>query len=138
MAFLLLVSTTGLSIDMHFCQDQLKSISFIGKATSCHEKQSSSTCHNTKNSCQHKSDCENKNDGDDCCHNEDIVIEKTNFDATSQQIAVNHEIQFDFLAAYVSVFVFNYTFDRKTQPFKNYKTPLPDRDIRILYQTFII
>ena len=74
MAFMLLLSSTGFAMDVHYCQDQLKSISLIGKAKSCHEKQETPPCH-------HKKDSLSKAEKDNCCHNETVVIEKSDLDA---------------------------------------------------------
>lgn len=38
MAILLLTSSVSFAVDMHFCKGELKSISFWGKAPSCHEQ----------------------------------------------------------------------------------------------------
>jgi len=46
-AMAIFLSTTGLSIDMHFCQDHLKSISFFGDAKSCVEKMANCQKHDT-------------------------------------------------------------------------------------------
>ena len=41
LALMIFTSSTGLSIDMHFCQGHLRSLSFIGDAKSCVEKANS-------------------------------------------------------------------------------------------------
>ena len=139
MALLMLLSSTGFSMDLHYCQDQLKSISLFGKAKSCHEKQATSPCHQAKKSCRHQeNDGVNKAEKDNCCHNETVVIEKSDLDATPTQLATVQDIQLDFVAAFIAVYVFNYIVRADFQPFAQYKPPLPDRDIQVLYQTFLI
>ena len=138
MALLMMLSSTGFSMDIHYCQDQLKGISLFGKAKSCHEKQETPPCHQTKKSCHHKEDGISKADKDNCCHNEAVVIEKSDLDATATQIATLQDIHLDFVAALIAVYVFNYDVQVDYQSYVQYKPPLPDRDVQILYQTFLI
>jgi len=138
MALLIMLSSTGFSMDVHYCQDQLKSVSLFGKAKSCHEKQSTLACHQTKKSCHQEEDGISKADKDNCCHNEAVVIEKSDLDATATQIATLQDIHLDFVAALIAVYVFNYDVQVDYQSYVQYKPPLPDRDVQILYQTFLI
>ena len=138
MALLMLLSSTGFSMDAHYCQGQLKGVSFLGKAKSCHDIQATPSCHKTKKTCQHKEENLSQEEKDNCCSNESIVVEKSDVDATSPQIASASDIQLDFVAAFVAVYVFNYHVEANVQPFFQYKPPIPDRDIQILYQTFLI
>lgn len=138
MALLMLLSSTGFSMDMHYCQDQLKGISLIGKAKSCHDRQETPPCHKTKKTCHHTEENLSQAEQDNCCHNETVVIEKSDLDATPTQIATSQDIQLDFVAAFIAVYVFNYSVHAVFQPYAKYKPPLPDRDIQVLYQTFLI
>jgi hypothetical protein len=74
MAFLLLVSTSGLTMDMHFCEGHIKRINFIGKAQSCQElAQKMKSCCASKNSSKKiKSSCLSKNHDKGCCNNNSI------------------------------------------------------------------
>ena len=145
MALLMLIASTGFSMDIHYCQDQIRGISFFGKAKSCHEKQKTPPCHKTKTRltdgqefCHHKEDGVSKAEKDNCCHNETIVIEKSDLDATLTYLTTVHDIQLDFVAAFISVYVFNNSVLAVYQPYALYKPPLPDRDIQVLYQTFLL
>ncbi len=75
MAFLVFLSTAGLSIDMHFCNNQLKGVSLIGKAANCHEKESH--CKNSKKACHQKKNHESNSAlaKDDCCNNEHFILQ---------------------------------------------------------------
>ncbi|MFT5168902.1 MAG: hypothetical protein ACI8P3_004147 [Saprospiraceae bacterium] len=72
MAGLVFLTSTGFTIDVHYCQDKIKRISFIGKAKTCQEvaachkageKKAVKSCHNQNISCgeklSHKGCCEN-------------------------------------------------------------------------------
>ena len=145
MALLMLLSSTGYAMDIHYCQDQLENISLFGKSESCHEKQKTPTCHQTKTSltdgqesCHNKEDDVSKTAEDNCCHNESFLIEKPDLDATPTQSTTVQNIQLDVVAAFIAVYVFNYGIEADYQPFAQYKPPLPDRDVQVLYQTFLI
>ncbi len=134
----MLLSSIGISMDVHYCQDQLKGISLFGKAKSCHKKQETPHCHQTEKSCYDKEYGNSNADKDNCCHNETVVIEKSDLDATPTQLATVQDIQLDFVAAFIAVYVFNYNVRADFQPYAQYKPPLPDRDVQVLYQTFLI
>ena len=138
LASLMLLFSTGFSMDVHYCQDQLKGVSFIGKAKSCHERQEKPSCHKTKMVCHTQNDSITNNAQDNCCHNEKLVIKKAEVNATSPQLVSEKNIQFDFVFAFVVVFIQQYIVQMQVQPYEHYKPPLPDRDVLILYQTFLI
>lgn len=139
MALLMILSSTGVSIDAHYCQDQLRGISLFGEVKSCHDKQEIPPCHQTKKTCHRKEDGVGKTDNDNCCHNETVIIEKSDSDASNIPIATAQDIQLEFVAAFVAVYILNYTAPTEYQNFVQYKPPLPDRgDVQVLYQTFLI
>ena len=139
MAFLMFTTSVGFAVDIHYCQGQLKSISFLGKAKSCHEM---SDATQMKNCPQHKKMLEqNKNcslDNKDCCGNktfhfqsdQDKVVQTYDF-------AVNKQLQ-QFVAVYVLVFFSNNLVETDTSPFNSYKPPLVFEDILVLIQSFLL
>ena len=137
MAMLMLISSTGFSMDIHYCQNKLAGISFFGKADCCAKAAKTKPCHSQQTKAT-TGVCKAEKDG--CCRNESIIIKKADFDATSAQYVAVHNIQFDFIAVPVS-FALNLT-DYNVQldvlPFDQYKPPLPDRDFQVLYQIFLI
>ena len=71
------VSSTGFSIDFHYCQGQVKSFSLIGKAKSCHEqaeknhcKKKLKACHADQSNSKKIKQCKK-----DCCSNKTIKFE---------------------------------------------------------------
>ncbi len=132
MALLILISSTGFSMDVHFCQNQVAGISFFGKASCCKKEMNSKSCHSLQAKNQ---------DGikkDKCCHDETLVIQKTDVDATGPQYITFNDIQLDFVAVPLGVYLNNYIEQLDVESFDQYKPPLPDRDIQVLYQTFLI
>ena len=138
LALLVFLTTTGFTLDIHYCQDQLKSISFIGEAKNCHEAQSTKRCGKQTKKCQHSEDAD-KSDLDNCCHNERITIDKSEIEATQPQVVSTEKISLQFIANFITVFIDENSNDFRPQSFKPDKPPpLPDRDILVLYQTFLI
>ncbi len=136
LAFLMFFTSTGLSLDMHYCQGQLKSISFIGKAKSCHEKESH--CKKHKASCQSLNQNTKESSDNSCCNNKTVTVQLDveYIDAQAPTIDLN---SFQFLVAYTNVFVVkNNIYSTSTIPFQNYKPPLLTRDIPVLIQSFLI
>lgn len=138
MAVFLLLSSTGLSLDIHYCQDNIRGISLVGTTKSCHDKGVSSACHKSKKSCHKTSDKVDNAEKDNCCHNESIVIESSDIDASSPHIASIQEVKFEFVAALIAIYIFNYNETTDVQSYVQYHPPLPDRDIQVLYQSFLI
>lgn len=138
MALLMLLTSTGYSVDVHYCQDKLKGVSLLGVAKSCHEKQKTPPCHKSNKSCQHQFSKLKQLDNDDCCHNETVVIEKSDLDATPTQLGTFQDLQLDFMAAFLAAYIFKSSVQANYQPNAQHKPPLPDRDIQVLYQTFLI
>jgi len=135
MAFLMLVSSTGFSIDLHYCQGNLKSFSLLGEAKSCHEMAKAKHCSKMKKACHAPKTTHCKKD---CCSNKKIEISA---DEDAQKIQVEHLSlkQIKFVTAFVKTFVLGDTdLSRQFIPHLNYKPPLLNRDIPILIQSFLL
>ncbi len=112
LSLLLLVSTTGLTIDKHYYGESLISISVMHKAESCCE-----------------GPCK-------CCHNESTQIKVKEYFLSSEisknnyifSIVINLFEQISFTDIYNNQF---------TQKFITYKLPLLLCDIPILFQSFL-
>ena len=68
MAFLMFFTSIGFSMDIHYCQGHLKSISLLGKAKNCHDIQAmkSDHCKKTKTSCNHGTDKISQKEAEGC------------------------------------------------------------------------
>ena len=140
LAILLLVSSTGYSIDLHFCQGQFQTFNLYGKAKKCHDNKKVSPCHaSTKPVCQPSEDllsAAGENSG--CCRNQQVEIEASVRDVISTELISLPDIDFSPITVLISADQdpsesFNY---RVSYPV--YKPPNPERDIQILYQTLLI
>lgn len=77
MALLLMVNTSGLTMDMHFCQGDLKRVNFIGKAKSCAEVLAClKKCGKELPACHKSTNSEKSSNGhDDCCDNDQVLLD---------------------------------------------------------------
>ncbi|VAV82441.1 hypothetical protein MNBD_BACTEROID02-1455 [hydrothermal vent metagenome] len=126
LAFLVLFSTMSLTINEHYCGDILVDITVFTNVNSCgmdmHSSETNSQNIITKNQ---------------CCNNEHIVKKgqdelniSTNSLSFDQQLFVA-----SFIYSYINLFE---GLDNKITPFKDYSPPIVNKDIQVLYQTFLI
>lgn len=126
LAFVVLLSTTSFTVDMHYCGDFLVDTGVFSKAETCgmeEEKPSSNETSEFKKSC-----CSNEQifiDGQEelRVNSVDITIEKQQLFATA------------FLATYINLFEVS---DKYLIPYKEYSPPKLIENTRILNQVFRI
>jgi len=142
MAFLMLLSSTGFSIDLHYCQGNVKSFSFFGKAKSCHVEVNESHCSKKKKACHMTApSMEQEQSGDckkDCCSNKSFEI-SPDIDAEKIQIERLTIPQLQFVSVFVEVFILGHADLSKLHiPHLNYIPPILNRDIPIFIQSFLL
>jgi hypothetical protein len=131
LALLIFVSSTGFTINSHFCKDQLKDIRVFFKADDCYKKyyaqKTKKACHVKKQSCENN-----------CCKN------------TSEYYKLDLDQQlnsFDFkafespqlIATLWVILNFKLTItDSKSTDYLNYKPPLIVSDLPVDLQTFLL
>jgi len=140
-------------MDMHYCQNEIQSVSVFGKAKAC-DKMADHNCDNSNQEC-HKADetkskdaslksCHSQMSGEksekDCCQNKSIQIDNLDEDSLSVQITSFGLSQIQFVVAFVSSF---YTDSDLIQAFPfnrflTYNPPLIEKDIQVLFQSFLI
>ena len=133
MAFLLLVSSSGISMDVHFCQGKFKRANFLGKAKTCEQV----------NDCLKKCGKEVKSchsDGQDedhkgCCENQSFQLD-LDFDSGDIISSDLSKIQKQFLTAFTYIYVLNLVPAERNPKFTSYIPPPLEKDISILFQVF--
>jgi hypothetical protein len=138
MAVLLLTSSVSFAVDMHFCKGELKSISFWGKAPSCHEQAATQiTCphHRKMMADKGKAALEKPN----CCDNHTVQVEAEH----ERQTQASGELELkpgsqQFLLAYTWAFLLPQPATRASTLHQHYKPPLIYRDIPVLTQFFLL
>lgn len=139
LAFLVFTTSAGFSIDMHFCQHQLKSISFFGKAKTCHEKSQAAPMKN----CPHHSKVVTEKEGctedKDCCNNKTLHFQSDqDQQVQTSDFLINKQFQ-KFAIAYVAVFFVNdSSIESDASTYAQYKPPLISRDIPVLFESFLL
>ncbi len=126
MVVLVLFSTLSLTINMHFCGDNLIDFALFQSADTCEMDTT-----NTQN------DCDGNQMANSCCSDEIIHLEgqdaiKSSFDKSINQ---QEDVVVFFFLTYFNIFEVKV---EKTIPYLNYKPPLLTGDKQALHQTFLI
>jgi len=136
MAIMMFATSVNLAIDMHYCQGQLKSVSFFGKAKNCHEIMAQSSCPHHQKMMVEKEGC--SKDDKNCCESKSIQIESDNDQILSvSKFVSNQELQ-QFVVAFVKVFFQNFSIEKENNVFTSYKSPQITRDTYVLFETFLL
>jgi hypothetical protein len=138
LAALILTSSVSFAVDMHFCKGQLKSISFWGKAPSCHEQAAAKiTCPHHRKMMLEKGEAALEKSN--CCDNHTVQVEADHErqTQTAAELELNSSLQY-FLIAYTHSLLPAEDIARTPAPYLNYKPPLIPRDIPVLTQSFLL
>lgn len=127
MAFVVLFTTMSFTVDMHYCGDSLVDFSVFTKAEGCGMEKAQLAKSSENPSMTSTS----------CCTDKQIVKVgsddlKTSFDKLTfeQQTFVA-----TFFYTYINLFE---GLDKNVVPFKDYSPPYVERNIQILYETYLI
>lgn len=136
LAALVFVSSLSCTVDFHYCQGQLKSFSFVGKAKNCHEMPSkmASCSHYKSNKTEDTSCSEDKN----CCNNNSINFES---DLDDQILIIDYiDAKFQSVVKPVSILILtNLRCENENENhFAHYKPPLIQRDISVLFESLLL
>jgi hypothetical protein len=125
LAFILYLSTAGISVHSHYCKNELKDISFWLKAESCHS---------VEKTCPHHPPQEDENERD-CCDNQ-VTFEKVDTDLIN--MIVDQGPAVDFVPAYLPHSL-NIEFINSNDllAYKRYRPPPRQIPLHIQYQTFL-
>jgi len=138
MALLMFLTSTGLSIDMHFCGDHLKSFNLFGKAKNCYEL---AGVQPTK--CDVPQKAQTTNTGcsmskKSCCHNQSLSLQADlEVDAEQGDFLISAQLQ-HFVVAFVATFLQDQRIEPRKNYYSPYKPPLIARDIPVLIQSFLL
>ena len=135
-----LTTSVGISMDMHYCQGNLKNINLIGDAQTCHDKaQKAKTNHCSKKekACHKKEQktCGDKINHDDCCENKAVFVQLEEEFLQASDASV--QVEFKFIVAFFLTDLSLESIDKEVVHYKNYKPPLLDKNIPLLMQSFL-
>ena len=146
LSFLMLFSSVGFSIDVHFCGGEIETIGFYGKADECDmmkkaemQKQTHACCPSQKKVKTHCSKNTKKNSisKKSCCQNETFVLQSTDDGQTSNTFDLAN-VDLTFVALFVYNQLFNFEGEADLNNFNHYSPPLIPQDVIILHQVFLI
>lgn len=128
LAALMLCTSVGFTIDMHFCQGNLAAVSIVGEATCCKK----ACVANKKACCQLPLEKDTKG----CCENTSIDVQlDTDIPNAETPSLSNNQIQF--VVAFVATYFPKVSLKASISTHQNYKPPLLIRDIPVLLQSFL-
>lgn len=132
MAFLLFVSTMGISMDVHYCQDTAQNVAFFKTAKNCYDKVPDIN----KRPCQLTKSQMESIKKKPCCHNDGDYF-KADLEAISQV----HDIDVNFSSAVIVqpvLLIEGIVFQKTKAHLLDYKPPLVSKDILTHFQQFLI
>ncbi|MEM1214888.1 MAG: hypothetical protein AAGJ82_04345 [Bacteroidota bacterium] len=131
MAFLLLLSSSGLVVSKHYCRGQLKSVAFFVEATPCHQNKRLVSCpvHGT----MEITDETEKG----CCQTETDwhQLDETQLDTPTAQLSLQIPAAPAWFATYSLASAT--TTELKSVDYLHYKPPLLVCDLPVRLQTFL-
>jgi hypothetical protein len=139
LALVVFTSSVSFSADVHYCQGEFKSMSFVGKAKTCHDIEATAPMKNCKHHQKAKAaqkSCGGETNG--CCDNKSF-----NYDLDQDQqiqnvdFVVNKQVE-QFIAAYVFSFYTNITVEKEAIACEYYKPPLIPKDIPVFIQSLLL
>lgn len=137
MALLMFVTSTGLSIDMHFCGDHLKSFNLFGKAKNCYELagMQPTKCEIPQEQTPTMGCSMSKKS---CCHNQSLNLQADlAADTENGDFLISPELQ-HFVIAFAVTFLQDQQIEPQKVNHSPYKPPLIARDIPVLIQSFLL
>lgn len=135
MAFLILVSSSNLAVNLHFCQGKLAGLSFLGVTKTC-SSSSRTPCSSMKKETQ--AEGELAKDDKNCCENELLYLySDQNLFNTINDFAIPVELQ-QFFTFFIIAFYKKNTVRKPEFNIQNYRPPIVFKDISVLYQSFLL
>ncbi len=140
MALLIFFSSAGFTLDMHYCNGQLKNINFFGKAKSCHEiGQGMKNCPHHKKMMAAKNQEEDSINKKGCCSNKTVHFQSNQNQQyqADNALVLSTQLQ-DFVIAFVETFYKPAVSKTESPTYTLYKSPIIPRDTYVLFETFLI
>lgn len=136
LALLTFLSSACLTMDLHYCQGEVKSFNLFGQAKSCQQMARTSQCKHHQKASSEKNSEEHD---EDCCKNKTVRLQADD----DHQLKFSQEkfqnLSKDFVIAFVSSFMLDECrVDGRIGKYTHYKPPLIFEDRAILHQTFLL
>ena len=129
LAFLFFISSTGLVINKHYCQNELKNMALFVKAEGCHTMK--------QMSCPMHSSPEDENPEKGCCDDETEYV-KVDEEQQIQPSEINIQVNPVLMSVlFVTLNLDWPSLDKQSIHYLNYKPPLIVCDLPVSLQTFL-
>ena len=129
LAFIVLFTSFSFTVEKHVCMGEVTDVSYFTDADSCGMEMKDEECTMDKNNEEHMQQ-------EKCCVN---VQELIPGNQNEQQAINSFEIdQLQFILAYTYTYLNLFKSQERPAAFVYYSPPLVDKDIQILYQSFLI
>lgn len=137
LSMVMLVTSVGFAVDMHYCKGELKSFSFVGKAKTCHEMMTTAPAcpMHAKMAKDENGTC--SSDKKNCCENEVIYVQSDQDQMPGFSLVLDKSVQ-QFVVAFVFGFLQSDFTQLDTISGQDYQPPLLLRDIPVLIQSFLL
>lgn len=139
MAFLLLFTSSGMTMDVHFCQGKFKRANLFGKAKTCAEVNAClKKCGKKTNSCSSStSSCSADGDHKNCCNNEAFQLD-FDFDSGQSDVIQFNDIEVKFVVAFATIFGFDNNYLSLCHIHQKYVPPILESDVTTLFQILLL
>lgn len=130
---LVLMTSMSFTIDRHYCEGELQSVSFIGKAAPCQKANSTKAVY-----CPVHKKMMIMDEGKSCCENKTTFVKADN-DLVDVDFTIPTMQHFQkFAIAYVLAFYTNISAETQPTLLFSYQSPVISRDIYVLSETFLL
>ncbi len=137
LALWILILSSNVSVNLHFCQNSVKSFSFVGDAPNCHEIMAKKTSCSAKKACKKTCSAPSSNLNKPCCTNKDVQFELDadlpHFEISDIGFSVDQHI---FIAPIIA-YNFNFVKPVEALVFQHYRPPPLVNEHIVLYQQFL-
>ncbi len=131
LALLMLISSVGFSVNMHFCMGELASVSLLGKAQACSLAVSESSCHQSEETEINKMDC---------CQDSSFSVGSQADFSTSYTVEAPQQARTSLVS--LPFLTLDYLLPTSSVitdfPYLAYKPPLLSQNVTVLVQSFLI
>lgn len=128
---MIFISSTGLVLNKHYCQDQLKSVALFVDAKPCHSQKAMQSCP------MHGAMETDQDAPKNCCDDETEYV-KIDQEQIHQHFEIDTSVPPVFLAAFVETFLLEHpTNDQASQNYIHYRPPIIVCDQPVVLQTFL-
>ena len=142
LSVLMLFSTIGFSMDIHYCGGEIENFAFYGKADECKMMKKSSVndlpaCHQKTEKKCHKNSSKKGYSKKSCCDNHSYTLQSIENSKTSNTLELA-SVDLTFVTVFILSNFILFEEETNSDECFYYTPPLISQDVTILHQVFII